>query len=148
MATNNIYDTIKSVRVDGSNISAPSYTINASGTSASGSGGYTLGSTTWAPNTWTTSDTFTISPNPVIINNEGKISLKGKNADIDINGVSLMATLKRIEERINLLTVNTELEAEWDELRELGEQYRALEQRIKDKMETWNRLQAQDKDNR
>ena len=83
-----------------------------------------------------------------IINKEGSISLKGEKADIDINGVSLMATLKRIEERINLLTVNTELEAEWDELRDLGDQYRALEQRIKDKMETWNRLQAQDKDNR
>ena len=147
MATN-IYDTIKNVRIDGGNISAPSYTINANGTSASGSGGYTLGSTTWSPNTWTTTDTFTFAPNPVVINNEGKISLQGKNADIDINGVSLMATLKRIEERINLLTVNTELEAEWDELRELGDQYRALEQRIKDKMETWNRLQAQDKDNR
>ena len=126
----------------------PTYTINASGTSASGSGGYTYNTTTWAPNTWTTSDSFTISPNPVIIDKSGTISLKGEKADIDVNGVSLMATLKRIEERINLLTVNTELEAEWDELRELGDQYRALEQRIKDKMETWNKLQAQDKDNR
>ena len=146
MATS-IYDTIKNVQMSGGG-NVPTYTINANGTSASGSGGYTLGTTTWSPNTWTTTDTFTFAPNPVVINNEGKISLQGKNADIDINGVSLMATLKRIEERINLLTVNTELEAEWDELRELGDQYRALEQRIKDKMETWNRLQAQDKDNR
>ena len=126
----------------------PTYTINANGTSASGSGGYVWDTTTLTPSTWTTSNTFTISPNPVVINKSGTISLKGENADIDVNGVSLMATLKRIEERINLLTVNTELEADWDELRELGDQYRALEQRIKDKIETWNRLQAQDKDNR
>ena len=56
--------------------------------------------------------------------------------------------LKRIEERINILTVNAELEAEWEELKELGNQYRALEQRIKDKMETWSKLNATDKDNR
>ena len=141
MATTNIYDTISAAQ---GSITAPTYTI-ASGPNISGSGGYTVN---WSPNTWTTSDTFTIAPNPVMIDKSGSISLRGEKADIEVNGVSLMATLKRIEERINLLTVNTELEADWDELRELGEQYRALEQRIKDKMETWNRLQAQDKDNR
>jgi flagellar motility protein MotE (MotC chaperone) len=56
--------------------------------------------------------------------------------------------LQRIEERINILTVNTELESDWDELRELGNQYRALEQRIKNKMETWNKLRASDQINR
>jgi hypothetical protein len=56
--------------------------------------------------------------------------------------------LRRIEERINILTVDTELESEWDELRELGNQYRALEQRIKDKMEIWNKLRATDQTNR
>ena len=78
----------------------------------------------------------------------GKLSLQGEDADIEINGESLVAMLKRIEERINLLTVNQELESEWEELRELGNQYRELEQRIKDKLETWAKLNAQDKDNR
>lgn len=81
-------------------------------------------------------------------NPSGKLSLHGKDADIEINGESLVAMLKRIEERINLLTVNHKLESEWEELRELGDQYRALEQRIKDKLETWDKLKAQDKDNR
>jgi hypothetical protein len=78
----------------------------------------------------------------------GKLLLNGANADIEINGESLVSMLKRIEERINLLTVNHELEAEWEELRELGNQYRELEQHIKKKMETWHKLKAQDTDNR
>lgn len=118
----------------------PGYTIS---TPLTGS------SVTWtSPNTWATTDTFTIASPHTKINQGGKIQLEGANADIEINGVSLVAMLKRIEERINILTVNTELEADWDELRELGEQYRALEQRIKDKMETFNKLKAQDKENR
>lgn len=105
-------------------------------------------SVTWtSPNTWTTSDSYSISPS-IVAGKTGTLSLQGENADIEINGKSLVAMLERIEQRINLLTVNAELEAEWDELRELGDQYRALEQRIKDKMETWSKLQAQDKDNR
>ena len=116
------------------------YTIS---TPASGS------SITWTtPNTWTTSDSFTIASPHTKINQGGKLQLQGENADIEINGVSLVDMLKRIEERINILTVNTKLEAEWDELRELGDQYRALEQRIKDKLATWEKLNAQDKDNR
>jgi hypothetical protein len=110
---------------------------------------YTLSSPVWN----TTSDVYTIATgwsNGANVSNgtSGKISLQGKDADIEINGESLVAMLKRIEERINLLTVNHELESEWEELRELGNQYRELEQRIKDKLETWNKLQAQDKDNR
>jgi len=91
---------------------------------------------------------YTISSPSVFANTSGKISLQGEGADIEINGESLVTMLKRIEERINLLTVNHKLESEWEELRELGNQYRELEQRIKDKLETWNKLQAQDKDNR
>ena len=110
---------------------------------------YTLSSPVWN----TTSDVYNIATgwsNGANVSNatSGKISLHGKDADIEINGESLVAMLKRIEERINLLTVNHELESEWEELRELGNQYRELEQRIKDKLETWNKLQAQDRDNR
>lgn len=72
----------------------------------------------------------------------GTITLKGEDADIDINGVSLMETLRGIQERLNILQPNPELETEWNELRTLGEQYRALEQKIKDKMGTWDRLKA------
>lgn len=70
----------------------------------------------------------------------GKLKLQGEDADIDINGVSLCSTLKDIQERLNMLTPNPELEGEWSELRALGDQYRELEQKIKDKMKTWQAL--------
>lgn len=66
-----------------------------------------------------------------------KISLNGEAADIEINGWSLVDAVKRIEERLNLLQPNPKLETEWEELKQIGDQYRALEQQIKDKMATW-----------
>lgn len=129
-------------------------TINAINLSTIGPG-YTIGtptsgsSVTWnSPNTWTTSNSFTVAQPHTVMQPSGKLQLQGENADIEINGVSLVTMLKRIEERINILTVNHELEAEWAELQELGEQYRKLEQHIKDKMKTWEKLQATEKDNR
>jgi hypothetical protein len=71
-----------------------------------------------------------------------KIRLDGEDADIEINGWSLIDSIKKIEERLNILIPNTELEAEWAELHELGNRYRELEQHIKDKQATWDRLKA------
>jgi hypothetical protein len=71
-----------------------------------------------------------------------KIRLDGEGADIEVNGWSLVDAIKKIEERLNILHPNTELETEWAELRALGEQYRKLEQHIKDKQATWDRLNA------
>ena len=71
-----------------------------------------------------------------------KITLQGADADIEINGVSLWMTMQEIANRLNIMQVNPELETEWTELRELGDRYRKLEQQIKDKQATWNRLKA------
>jgi hypothetical protein len=71
-----------------------------------------------------------------------KIKLDGEGADIEINGVSLWTTMQEIANRLNILHVNPELEVEWAELRELGEQYRKLEQHIKDKQATFDRIKA------
>jgi hypothetical protein len=84
-----------------------------------------------------------ISLNPWATNtNSTKIQLDGEGADIKINGWSLIDAIQKIEERLNILHPNTELEAEWEELRALGEQYRKLEQHIKDKQATWDKLKA------
>jgi len=116
----------------------PSYTIKGSP--------WVTGSTisAWDQNNWSINGSTVAAT----LESSGKLILQGKNADIEINGQSLTKMLQRIEERINILTVNTELESDWDELRELGNQYRALEQRIKNKMETWNKLRASDQINR
>ena len=70
----------------------------------------------------------------------GKLTLQGPNADIEVNGESLMTMIRKMEERLNILTPNKELEAEWDQLRELGEQYRALEKKLQEQADMWTAL--------
>jgi hypothetical protein len=74
-----------------------------------------------------------------------KIKLDGEGADIVVNGSSLVDAINSIKDRLNCLQINPELEAEWDELRTLGDQYRKLEQQILDKQATWDRLKAMPK---
>ena len=118
------------------------------------SGGYTLGGLTGgtgANAVWTTTGTgtFSISPNYSAIGTQldqnGRMSLRGDKADLDINGKSLTAWMEKVEERLNILTPNPELEKEWDELRRLGERYRKLEKKCKEKAEVWNKLKAMPK---
>jgi hypothetical protein len=71
-----------------------------------------------------------------------KIKLDGDGADIEVNGISLITTLQEIQSRLNLLQPNVALEKEWEELFELGKKYRALEQHIKDKQATFDRIKA------
>ena len=70
------------------------------------------------------------------------LELQGEGADIRINGVSLTDVLKNIEQRLNVLRPNTELENEWNQLRELGDQYRLLETKLKEKSLMWEKLKA------
>jgi hypothetical protein len=74
--------------------------------------------------------------------NNSKIRLDGPEADIEINGESMIGMLRAIEQRLNILCPNESLESEWAELKALGEQYRALEQHILAKQATWDRLTA------
>ena len=70
----------------------------------------------------------------------GKLTLQGPDADIEVNGESLMTAIRKIEERLNILKPNEKLEAEWDQLRELGEQYRELEKKIQEQAKMWETL--------
>ena len=67
----------------------------------------------------------------------GKLNLDGDEADIVINGVSLMDILR---DRLNVMIPNPKLEKEWDQLKELGDQYRALEAKLKEQGEMWSKL--------
>ena len=64
--------------------------------------------------------------------------------DIKIGNVSIKDSLERIEERLNILTVNPELEKDWESLRILGQRYRALEKEILEKTEIWDILKKID----
>jgi len=118
-------DTIDSITLDSINVNSHTYTTIAGGNIGPGS---VLTTNGWSPN-----PTLTVSQS-------GTIQLEGKNADIKVNGESMMETLRGIQNRLNMLRPNTELEAEWDQLRELGEQYRKLEAEFEEKSKMWNTL--------
>jgi hypothetical protein len=75
--------------------------------------------------------------NPNANTGSTKIQLNGPEADIEVNGLSLMTLL---QERLNMLVPNPKLEAEWDELKALGDQYRKLETELKAKSKMWQAL--------
>ncbi len=109
---------------------------------AGGGTGTVIGGNT-VPYTWTTTGTsgqFSIQSAPASIEASGQMSLNGENADIRINGKSLSDWMNQIEQRLNILVPNPELEQEWDQLRRLGERYRKLEQKCKEKAEMWKQL--------
>ncbi len=104
---------------------------------------YTLDSTSLFPNnhsnitispSWTFTDSDLISPN------SGKLSLKGEDADIEINGESVIGMLRDIRDRLNILQVSEEMEKEWNELRELREQYEAKLAECREKSQMWGTL--------
>ena len=107
---------------------------------------FNLGAGANANAVWTTSGTgynwSAIGAVGTGIDQGGKISLRGKDADIDINGKSMKAWMEKVEERLNILTPNPELEKEWDDLRKLGERYRKLEKKCKEKSEVWKKLKS------
>jgi hypothetical protein len=98
-------------------------------------GGVTTGSL--RPSHWSTTNTLNVPTS-------GRMELRGNQADIMINDVSLNDTLRSIQDRLNMLQPNTALEAEWDQLRELGEQYRNLEKQLIQKQRAWDILKKKE----
>ena len=130
----------------GITMAGPSYTISSPTITATS--GASIGISPAYSNTmWTTNTTAGWNGTGFAANPSATITLKGEDADIDINGRSLMKTLDALEERLNMLTPNPEMEAEWDELRELGQRYRELEKQCKEKTRMWNKLKSMPKPN-
>lgn len=144
----NTIDTISITGAQGSNTTIGSGTWSSNGNSGTrdittashiasgiGTNGVMWSST---PNTlWTTNGTADWS---VSTNQSATMELKGDNADILVNGRSLMDAIDGLEQRLNILVPNPELESEWDELRELGNRYRELERLCKEKGSMWAKL--------
>jgi hypothetical protein len=77
------------------------------------------------------------------VNQGGKISLQGKDADLDINGVSLKETLESIQEMLGVMKMDPALEREFEELRAAGERYRQLRERFKEQKAVWDTLKQE-----
>ena len=90
-----------------------------------------IGAPSWTTNIETTQAT-------------GRMDLRGTNADLVINGVSLNDTIKSIQDRLCMLRPNRELEADWDQLRAIGEQYRELEKQLIQKQRAWDILKKKE----
>ena len=100
-----------------------------------------LGGTGYTYTTNTTSPFLATGSNPaMVVNQSGSIDIQGQNADIKINGKSMKTWMEAVEERLNILTPNPELEKDWDDLRRLGQRYRALEEKCKEKARMWAAL--------
>lgn len=61
------------------------------------------------------------------LNVQGDAEISGK---LLVNGKDIGESLGKIEQRLGILKVNPELESRWERLRELGDEYRALEKDI------------------
>lgn len=85
---------------------------------------------------WNTTSTSTTSI-------DNTLQVRGNSefdGDITVRGRSLTEFMESVEQRLNILRPNPVLESEWDQLRELGEQYRELEQQLAEKAQMWQTL--------
>ena len=124
-------------------MASPVFTISSAPTITIGNSGANISNNMWTTNT-TTGWNGTSAAD---LNQAGKLSLQGTNADIDIKGKSLMKTLEALEDRLNMMVPNPELEKEWDDLKKLGNRYRKLEAKCKEKAKMWNKLKSMPKPN-
>ena len=95
---------------------------------------------TTVPNTTGINPTWTIQPSTT--NNQ--LTVKGDaefEGEVTIKGKSLLDAIESLEKRLGLLHPNPKLEGRWEELKELGERYRALEKEILEKEKMWTILQ-------
>lgn len=75
--------------------------------------------------------------------NTGRVRITDQ--DIELDGLSLRDTLKKLHERMAIMVPNPELEKDFEQLRELRRQYEALEQELSEKVQVWNTLKNTDK---
>ena len=115
------------------------YTVNLGGMNHSNTGPYTVSTSARG---FTFPNTASITANPWATNTTaqaGRMELNGDNADLVINGVSLLEVLR---DRLNVMIPNPALEKEWDQLKELGDKYRELEAKLKEQGDMWSKLKS------
>ena len=100
----------------------------------SGGSGYTYTTNIGAASPWIATGT-TASNNSISVQGDAEF-----DGDITLRGRSLSEFMESVEQRLNILRPNPDLEAEWDQLRALGEQYRKLEQQLIEKSQMWATL--------
>ena len=121
--------------------SGPTYTVNATSTSATGAYRISNGNGT---NTWAVTSAngqTDLKPNSLQVKGQAEfehdVNVIG---DLKLQGKSLKQSLDAIEERLAILHPNEELEEKWENLRGLRKMYMELEAEIKEKEAMWSIL--------
>jgi len=121
---------------------SPSYgavpNVHIGGMSATG---INVSPTVWTTNTTAGQYSFT-GQNVLNVQPNNTVHIKGEDADLLINDKSLKTWMEKVEERLNILTPNPEMEKDWDDLRKLGERYRKLEKKCREKADMWKKLKS------
>ena len=123
-------------------VTAPNPLTGATGSQLGISPGYTYTTNSTGPYSIGTGSLQqgNVSISNTRIEQSGKMVLKGKEADIEINGKSMSAWMEKVEQRLNILYPNPDMEKDWDDLRRLGERYRKLEKKCQEKSKMWEAL--------
>jgi hypothetical protein len=107
-------------------------------TNTTGGNGYTL----------TTNGTGSFNYNQNLVwkdnwQHDTKLKVQGDaefDGDVKIKGRNISEMFEKIEQRLAILHPNEKLEEKWEELKKLGDAYRALEKDILEKEQIWNTL--------
>jgi len=97
---------------------------------------------------YSTTGIWSTSPSKVIIGTDNDASLQ-VNGDTNISGnlvvggTNITVVLNDIQRQLGLLTPNPALEEEFDQLRLLAEQYRALEAHLLEQNRVWDILKKE-----
>jgi len=104
-------------------------------------------------NTTATSYTIPVSGtgslNTVSIGDDTKrssLQIKGDTnieGNLVVQGTNITEILRSIQSQLGLLVPNPQMEAEFDRLRELGDQYRKLEALLKEQKQVWDILKKE-----
>jgi hypothetical protein len=137
LSSSDVYDVTSSMTssiaaigaVGSANLTSPYTVTTSTSPNTVVGGGFTMGTTYTPP--WLTQSN--VAP---------KINLDGEGADIVVNGHSLVDAINNINDRLNCLQINPQLEAEWAELKALGDRYRELEAKCLEKAKMWKQLQS------
>lgn len=105
------------------NHAQPVFTLNSPGMNNGYLGTTSIGSTSFTEPTY---DALTVN---------GSLTVTG---DISMDGMGIRSRLDKIEERLGILQLNGSLEGRWAALKELGDQYRAMEASLLDKEKVWD----------
>ena len=126
------------------NIALNGITAGAYYTVGSGGSGYyntaisAQGSAGWTTLADNTSAVMTIKNQALTVTGDAEIT-----GNLTVDGTNITSVLNDIRDRLGLLTRNLELEEDFDQLRDLANQYRELESRLKEKKQMWDILKKE-----